>query len=170
MSARALTGFNASRVKALNLDYFTIYCIKVKNLIRGLHHGQVTVKNLEESIEFYKKIGLRLVSMHKQTVKQEGGLKDVKMKIAFLQAGEDKFELIEYTNPKDSKWNDLNPWNIGSQHIAFEVEDVKKLYNDHKNEIDFFSPPIDFKAEGIDATWTYFRDSNGAIIEIVEFR
>ncbi len=137
-------------------------------MITGLHHGETTVKNLESSIEFYEKIGLKLVKIFEQSVNIEGGLKDVKMRMAFFKAGNETFELIEYSKPKGVKYSDLNPWDIGSQHIAFEVKEIRKFYNKFKNEIVFLSPPIDYKSGDIDATWTYLKDPDGGIIELVE--
>ena len=119
-----------------------------------IHHGQVTVKNLEESIKFYEKLGLKLAGRVEQTVTQEGNLKNAKMKIALLQAGEDIFELIEYINPKSSNQNKLNPWDVGAQHTALQVEDITKFYTNFKSEINFLTPPVHYKTEGIDVIWT----------------
>ena len=64
------------------------------------------------------------------------------------------------------KKNDLNPWDMGSVHISFGVKDVKKIYFDNKNEVNFLSPPITSGDEERKSTWTYLRDPNGALIEI----
>ncbi len=137
-------------------------------MIKKIHHSQITVKNLEESIIFFKKLGLRFNGTAVQRVNQKGRLKSAEMRIAFFKAGDDTLELIEYINPKPKKRNELDPWDTGAQHVCFEVDDITKLYQDLKGVVKFYSPPIAHKTDEIDVTWTYFKDSNGSIIEIIE--
>lgn len=136
-------------------------------MITGIHHSEITVKDLDKAIEFYGIIGLKLKGKAEQVVTQKGGLQNVKMKLAFLQAGEDVLELIEYINP-EGKESDLNPWDIGAQHVAFEVKNIHKMYNNLKEKgINFLSPPIHYKEANV--TWTYLKDLNGGLVELLEF-
>lgn len=139
-------------------------------MIKGIHHSEITVKDLNKSVEFYQKtLGLTLAGKIEQHVTQEGGLQGAKMKIALLQVGEGTLELIQYLNPK-GKEAGLNPWDGGAQHVAFEVVDIRKMYDDLKEKgVNFLSPPIDYKEKDIDATWTYFKDPDGGLIELLEF-
>lgn len=139
-------------------------------IVKRIHHSEITVKDLDKSIEFYQRtLGLKPVGKTEMHVTQEGGLKGAKMKIAFLQAEEDKLELIQYLNPK-GKESDLNPWDKGAQHIAFEVVDIRKMYENLKKKgVNFLSPPIDFKDKDTDVTWLYFKDPDGGLIELMEF-
>lgn len=138
-------------------------------IVSCINHSSITVRDLEESLKFYKKyLGLKKVNEFVLSIDAEGSLEGVTIKAAYLQAGDDAFELIEYQNKKADRSNDLNSWDVGAQHIAFSVDSVEKLYNKFKDEISFLSTPIHSKAEGLDATWTYLKDPNGAIIELSE--
>jgi catechol 2,3-dioxygenase-like lactoylglutathione lyase family enzyme len=132
-----------------------------------IHHGGLTVKNLKESIKFYEKLlGLKKVDELEVTIHQEGDFNGATIKVAFLKAGVNELELLEYVHPTAKKNNDLNPWDMGSVHISFAVKNVQKLYDKYKSKIDFLSPPIHSKAEGRKSIWTYFRDLNGSLIEL----
>jgi len=139
------------------------------DIVTEIHHTGITVRNLDESIAFYGKVfGFTHVGGCELTVDQEGEMKGVQIKIAFLEAGEDSFELLEYIHPKNSKGVEQNPWQPGAQHVSFKVSDIRAFYNRHKDSVHFMSEPIDYKTEGIDTTWVYLRDINGTLIELSE--
>lgn len=142
----------------------------MNNQLNNLDHCSITVRNLEESVKFYEKfLDLKKIGNFEVTVDAEGDLKNVKMKIAFMKAGNGNFELIEYVDKDLSfKQGEMFPWHIGAQHIAFQIDKVEEFYNKYKNEIHFISTPIHSIATDLDVTWTYFKDPNGAIIEISE--
>jgi catechol 2,3-dioxygenase-like lactoylglutathione lyase family enzyme len=135
-----------------------------------IDHCEITVRDLDDSIKFYKEIfGLQLKGRAEQTVTQEGDFKGVKMRLAFLEGNGITFELIEYIHPKGKELN-LNPWDIGVQHVAFEVKNLRAMYDRLKKKgINFLSPPIEHKTEDFDVTWTYLKDPNGSLLEILEF-
>lgn len=139
------------------------------NIVQKIHHTGITVKNLEESIKFYEEVfGFKLIGGVDLDVDAEGIMKGVKIKIAFLKAGEDDLELLEYVQSKDKKIVDMNPWDPGVQHLSFKVTDVRGFYKKHKNWITFLVPPVDFKTKEIDTTWTYLKDPNGTLLELSE--
>jgi catechol 2,3-dioxygenase-like lactoylglutathione lyase family enzyme len=139
------------------------------DIVNKIHHTGITVRSLDESIEFYREIfGFKHIGGCDLTVEREGGLKGVHINIAFLQAGEDTFELLEYQNPKTDKKVEQDPWQPGAQHVSFKVTDIYSFYERNKNRVQFMSPPIDYKTEGIDTTWTYLRDPNGTLLELSE--
>jgi len=139
-------------------------------MIKGIHHSQITVRDLEESVEFYTK-NFRMEIMDKMTYKVEKGdfpgLKGAEMKIALLKCGENIIELIEFTNRKGEPCQAV-PWNIGQMHIAIEVSDIGQIYERLKNEerIEFMSSPI----ESPDDIWCYFKDLNGALLELIQIK
>lgn len=114
-----------------------------------LDHCEITVSNLDEAIKFYQKtLGLKLVGKAEQTVTQKGELQNAKMRVAFLDANGSILELIEYLNPKGKQLN-VKPWDLGAQHLAFEVKNIHEIYNNLKRKgINFLSPPIDYKSKG----------------------
>lgn len=140
------------------------------NIVSEINHCGLAVKNLEESVKFYQKVlGLEKDNVIEVTVDDEGAWKDAKMKVTFLKAGKDVFEILEYKHPKPKKCYS-NPWDIGVQHLSFRVNDIRKIYKENKDKIEFLSPPIHYKDENIDTTWTYLRDPDGALIELSELK
>jgi methylmalonyl-CoA/ethylmalonyl-CoA epimerase len=132
-----------------------------------IHHGGLTVRNLNESIKFYQSLlGLKKVDELEVTVNQNGAFKGARIKVAFLKVGVNELELLEYINPISEKNNDLTPWDIGSVHISFAVKDVRKIYEDNKDRVSFLSPPIHSKRNERESIWTYLRDPDGALIEL----
>ena len=142
-------------------------------MLKGIHHTEITVKDLDEAVKFYtEKFGLKLVNKITQKVagdEKGHGLEGSAMKIAILETGKGALELIEYTNRKGERCKAV-PWNTGQMHVAFQVSDIQKMYEDLRNEkgVKFFSPPISYKTEGINVIWCYLRDPNGAQIELIQ--
>ena len=138
-------------------------------IVKKIHHSGITVKNLAESVKFYEEyFGLKKVGECEVGVEQDGHMKGVKIKVAFLKAGDDELELLEYINPKRKRRFAFNPWDPGVQHVSFKAENVRGFYNEHRNSLTFLTPPVDYKSEEIDTTWTYLKDPNGTILELSE--
>jgi catechol 2,3-dioxygenase-like lactoylglutathione lyase family enzyme len=137
------------------------------DIVKEIHHTGITVRNLEESVAFYDRVfGFKHVGGCELKVDQEGEMEGVQINIAFLQAGDDSFELLEYAHPKTSKYIEQNPWQPGVQHVSFKISDIRSFYDKHKDSVHFLSAPIDYRTEGIDTTWVYLRDINGTLIEL----
>lgn len=108
------------------------------DIVQKIHHTGITVKNLEESIKFYEEVfGFKLIGGVDLDVGAEGIMKGVKIKIAFLKAGEDDLELLEYVQSKDKKIVDMNPWDPGVQHLSFKVTDVRGFIKNIKTGLHF---------------------------------
>lgn len=96
-----------------------------------------TVANLERSLDFYTK-ALAFKAVSDVTVGVEyselAGVKPSQIRIATLQLGDEKIELIEYLDlaekpiPQDSQSNDL--W---FQHFAIVVSDLDRAYQHLKS-------------------------------------
>ena len=136
---------------------------------RKVNHSSITVRNLEESLKFYEKyFGLKKEKEYTVTVDAEGTLHGVTFKAVYLNADSDAFELIEYMNKQPTGQNELNSWDVGAVHIAFDFEGIQSFYEKYKHEIRFLSAPIRSVDKGLDTTWTYLKDPNGMIIELSE--
>ena len=141
----------------------------MKEMVNKIHHTGITVKSLEESVDFYETVfGLKKVGECYLVVDQEGGMKGVEIRIAFLKAGDDELELLQYVKPEVSEKVDLHPWYPGMQHLSFKVNDIQGFYEMYRDSIEFLTPPVHYRSEGIDTTWAYFRDPNGTILELSE--
>ncbi len=141
----------------------------MEGIVKKIHHSGITVRNLEESVQFYESVfGFRKIGGVELTVNEEGDMKGVHIHIAFLKAGEDDLELLEYVQPQAKKVLELNPWDSGVQHLSFKVDKIWEFYSKYKDSIKFLTPPVDYISEEIDTTWTYLKDPNGAILELSE--
>jgi len=71
-----------------------------------------------------------------------------------MKAGNGNLELIEYVD-KDLSFKqecEMFPWNIGAQHIAFQIDKVEEFYNKYKDDLHFISVPIHSIATDLEAT------------------
>jgi len=142
-------------------------------VFKEIRHSEITVRDLEESIAFYAKLGLKVIrkTEYKFAEGNFPGLKGSEIEIAFLQVGNDGvIELIEYKNRK-GRHSKAVPWDIGQMHIAFEVTDILKIYKElGKDGIEFLSPPI-YEETGEGAVlWCYLKDPNNALLELCEVK
>lgn len=143
-------------------------------------HIGLTVKNLEESIHFYKEIlGLQYMGqmiMEGPETDLLVGLKNARLKIAYFNSTMalkgPSIELIEF----EQKYNFSKPYaklnNIGISEVCFCVSDLNQTYLSLKEKgVDFLSPPqfFDLTTQGFDKSLVvYFKDNNGIVLELIE--
>ena len=142
-------------------------------MITGIHHASISVSDMNQSIVFYRDLlGLKLLYVTEgggEETSRGVGVKGANMKLAVLKAGEDQIELIQYVSPKGKPYDRL-PCDIGNMHIAFLVKDIDKTYSDLKQKgLKFNASPIEITEEPMKGwKWTYFKDPDGAQLELVE--
>jgi catechol 2,3-dioxygenase-like lactoylglutathione lyase family enzyme len=144
-------------------------------MMKGLFHTSITVSNLERSITFYSNI-LELELLYTRESTGEGlskgiGVKNAHLKIAMFRVGDDFLELIEYVTPKCHP-KGLRPCDIGGMHVAFHVTDIKEMGRRLNNHGYYFNAPPRHITEGPMKgwVWAYFKDPDGAQLELVEIR
>ncbi|HEO1802613.1 TPA: VOC family protein [Acinetobacter baumannii] len=127
-----------------------------------IHHGGISVANLDESIEWYcKYLGFELEK--KQFIEQ------IPAHIAFIQRGDFRIELFEFPNanplPDERRIPNLDVQTIGHKHLCFAVHDAKQAFAQlrHKNADIVFEAVIGGTAMG------FLRDNTGNLIELIEF-
>jgi len=148
-------------------------------MIRRIDHIGLVVSNIENSIRFYEEI-LEMKLKRRLTLVGEGIAKvkelngPAKVDIAVLELNNNYIELLEFKSPKGSKieHNRIMPNQYGEPHIAFEVENIEKIYNSLKNNgINFTSIPRQMIAERKEekcSICTFFRDPDGILLEILQ--
>jgi len=144
-------------------------------MVKGVCHTSITVSNVERSITFYRDIlGLELIFTREssgEALSKGVGVENAHLRIAMFRAGNDFLELIEYVTPKcDPKG--LRPCDIGNMHVAFHVTDIEKLGQRLEEHGYRFNAPPRHITEGPmkDWVWAYFKDPDGAQLELVETR
>mgnify|MGYP005791642743 FL=1 len=126
-------------------------------------HYAISVKNIERSVEFYKKLDFR--------VEKEWGTSDEALSIIHMKNGEFILELFcykQYTNmPHTAFVLDEDLPVIGSKHIGFYVDDLKKVQNYLKGT-GLIKKEIEIKTGRLGRSYFFISDPDGILIEIIE--
>jgi catechol 2,3-dioxygenase-like lactoylglutathione lyase family enzyme len=143
--------------------------------ISGVHHTCVIVSDMERSLRFYRDIlGMREELNEKydaDPVMMDLPGTEPKQHLVMLSAGNMTIELIQYIEPIGKPY-DRRPCDIANMHIAFEVKDIKKSYNElTQNGIRFHRDPDFIGEDGGDLKglgYVYFRGPDNEILELVQ--
>lgn len=144
-------------------------------MIMGVFHTSITVGNRERAIQFYRDIlGLELIFLKEssgEAISQGVGVENASLKIAMFKAGDAFLELIEYVTPKCEP-KGLRPCDIGSMHVAFQVDNIEEIEKRLEKAGCKFNAPPKHITEGTMKgwVWAYFKDPDGALLEVVETR
>ena len=125
-----------------------------------LHVG-ISVDNMEESLEWYKKnLDFELV--------KDNYVPPLGARICFVRNGDFELELFRYDDPKPIPADRLTPnsdlQTVGTKHVAFQVPDMKALKEK-------------FLANGVDIAHEvtmegnsvmFVRDNSGVLIEFIQ--
>lgn len=87
-------------------------------MLKKINHLGVAVASLEDSIPYYRDV----LGMSYQGTEE---VAEQKVKVAFLQVGESKIELLEPTSPDSPVALFLEKNGSGIHHIAYEVDDIE---------------------------------------------
>jgi catechol 2,3-dioxygenase-like lactoylglutathione lyase family enzyme len=142
-------------------------------MFNDVDHISLTVSDLKRSLEFYN--GLLGFPITWEAVITDPwignlvGYPGAIFNLAYVEGGGEAIELVEYGTPK-GKPMDRKPWDIGSPHIAFMVEDCWARYNDLKAKgVPFVSEPQAIIVDGQNLGWcVYMKDPDGITIELSE--
>jgi catechol 2,3-dioxygenase-like lactoylglutathione lyase family enzyme len=131
------------------------------------HHYGVTVSDIETMQEFYVDcLGMEEVmrdTLDGEVVSEITGVEGPR-EVSFLQAEEFGVELIEYHSPGGKNANEgVRNCDVGAAHFCIEVEDVRELYDELSDDIEFISPPQEV---GSGAWSSYAFDPDGNVVEL----
>tara|TARA_Y100000748_G_scaffold291921_1_gene279870 strand:+ start:2358 stop:2792 length:435 start_codon:yes stop_codon:yes gene_type:complete len=142
-------------------------------MISSIRHSAFVVKDLEESLKFYK--DTLDLELYRREVEQGDfiesltGLKGVKLEWAKLIIPKGGLiELLQYhTHPDQSSISESPSNKIGASHVALTVDDLSLLYSKIiANGYTCKSEPL--IAPGGKAKILYCHDPDGAILELIE--
>lgn len=142
-------------------------------MIKSLAHVNIAVSDMNQSIDFYCNVfGLELIfdrTVGSEAFSKGTGLGDnVQGRIAMFKTenGATLLELIEYTNPVGNTI-EISPNTVPAGHVAFQVENLKEIYNILVQKgISFISEPQTIP-DGV--SFCYLKDPDGALLELIEF-
>jgi len=139
-----------------------------------IHHMGITVRNLEESIEFYSAaFGLQVVDRAVFSGDELAYVVQVpgaELEYAFMAGKNAVLELIEYKNPEGKPYA-LQNNDVGAAHCCFVVDDLEEVYERLLGMgVTFNAPPQTAPdiAPFNGLKYTYFRDLNGITIELFQ--
>lgn len=87
-------------------------------MIKKINHIGIAVKDMEQAISFYEKLGL--------PVEGTEVVESQKVKVAFIPVGDTRIELLAATSEDSPIASFIEKKGEGIQHIAFDVDNVEE--------------------------------------------
>ena len=145
-------------------------------------HVNIVVRDLDRARRFYGEV-LGLVESFRQTLEGEWiervtGLPGVVADCVFFDppGGGTRIELLRFRHPPGLEVTDHGrPHAFGVRHIAFLVDDLDAFLARAKGQgVPFYSEPVTVPfpvgMEGREKRLCYFRDPEGVLLEVAEYR
>lgn len=131
-------------------------------MVGKVDHIGVAVKNLDETLKFYKDVlGLEL---HGTEVVEEQ-----KVKVAFLPVGDTEVELLESTDENGPIARYIEKKGEGMQHIAFRVDNIEKAIEEMKEKgIRMIDEKPRYGAGGAKIAFCHPKSTHGVLVELCE--
>lgn len=142
-------------------------------MIKSLHHTALSVRDLEESIGFYRNmLGMtlewRIDHRKSEALEKVIGLRNVDVSYAMLGGWGGRIELFQYHSPEGKPYPPDKPVSDkGITHIAFQVEDIDGLHEKLVGHGVRFNSPPQVIREGVKACYLY--DPDGIILELIQY-
>jgi len=148
--------------------------------VQSLFHFVLNVSNLERSLEFYRKLGFRVLRDNRDVVwppmvAENFGMPAAQGRGALLGLGDGpdhtRLDLIEWLEPR---WSGHGPKGAGTDGIprilALRTRDVRAAYADLRRQgVEFIRPPRDPDPRvGIESV-ACCRDPDGTVVELIEY-
>ncbi|MFJ7725448.1 methylmalonyl-CoA epimerase [Neobacillus sp. NPDC097160] len=131
-------------------------------MIKKVDHIGIAVKSLENTLPFYTDV-LQLSLLRIEVVDSQ------KVKVAFLQAGETKLELLEPTSAESSIATFIEKRGEGIHHVALGVTSIEERIAEMKAKgirmIDEAPRP---GAGGADIAFMHPKSASGVLYELCE--
>ena len=129
-------------------------------MLQQIDHIGIAVKNLDETVAFYRQVmGLEVSS----TEVFNG------MKIAFLRIGDSELELLEDLTPDGAIARHVAKRGEGMQHVAYRVDDIDQALRDMRTKgIELIDERPRPGARNARVAFLHPKSTKGVLIEFVE--
>jgi catechol 2,3-dioxygenase-like lactoylglutathione lyase family enzyme len=142
-------------------------------MINGVHHISLSTGYLDRLVGFYRdllgltQIGEGRIDPGFTPFEAVVGLRDVRVRVAQLRAGNLHIEMFEYEHPAPAPGQSLRACDVGIRHICFDVTDIDAEYTRLKAAgVAAISEPQTIGDTGVRAV--YLRDPDDNIVELQE--
>lgn len=130
-------------------------------MICDLDHIGIAVNNIQDALLIYEK-GMGFVLKDIVTIKEQG------VRVAILQQGSTRIELLEPVNENSPVKNFLDKRGPGVHHLAFATNDINKDHQRMQNEgLKFTSESITEGVYGKKIIFCHPKSTQGVLIELV---
>lgn len=131
-------------------------------MIKKIDHIGIAVHSIEKSLVFYTEV-LNLPLLAIEEVDSEN------VRVAFLQAGDTKLELLEPTNSESAIYKYLEKRGEGIHHVALGVESIEKRIEEMKEKgIRMINDVPKVGAGGADVAFMHPKSTGGILYEFCE--
>ena len=152
-------------------------------MVDSIDHVNIVVSDLERSIRFYVDVlGMKETKrayLEGDWIEAIVGLKGVRAKVGYVQpvGGGPRIELLEYEYPQGAVVDACaQPNTVGLRHVALRVADMETVCARLRAaNVDFIGDVVSVPGHVVrhdagDKTLCYFRDPDGVILELAEYR
>lgn len=127
-----------------------------------INHIGVAVKDLKAALPFYRDV----LGMNFEGTEE---VEEQKVRVAFLQVGESRIELLEPTAPDSPVAKFLEKNGEGIHHLAYEVEDIEAALADLKQKgVRLIDESPRQGAHGAKIAFLHPRASGGVLTELCQ--
>lgn len=131
-------------------------------MIKKVDHIGIAVKSLEKTLPFYTDV-LKLPLIGIEVVESE------KLKVAFLQAGEAKIELLEALSEESTIAKFIEKRGEGIHHVALGVDSIEERIKEMKEQgIRMLSDEPKIGAGGAHVAFMHPKSASGVLVELCE--
>jgi len=128
-------------------------------MITKISHIGIAVKNLDDAIEMYKKLGLEIESIEE--------VDSQKVKIAFILIGDVRIELLAPTSDNSPIAKYIEKKGEGIQHLAFAVDDLPaELKKAEGNGLRLIDKVPRKGAHKADIAFLHPKSTKGVLVEL----
>jgi len=130
--------------------------------VNRVDHIGIAVKSIQDSLKLYRDtLGLDLKGIE--------NIEERKLRTAFLEVGESKFELLEPTDDSSTIQKHIEKRGEGIQHIAINFDNIEEAMDElRENGYRLLSDKPQPGAGGTRVAFLHPKSSKGVLLELVE--
>ncbi|MGV8145183.1 MAG: methylmalonyl-CoA epimerase [Alkaliphilus sp.] len=130
--------------------------------VKKVDHIGIAVKNIEESLKFYKDVlGIECTGIEE--------VSEQKVKVAFLPIGDTELELLESTDKDGPIARFIEKKGEGMQHIAFQVDNIEEAIQEMINKgVRMIDEKPRYGAGRAKIAFCHPKSTGGVLVELSE--